>query len=261
MGPGEVALGVDVGSTSWKGVALDASGRIVARRVEATNPRIEGQTERLVAELRADSGAGIDAPLGATGYGRKRVPAATRVLTEITCHARGAFHLARRPGVLIDFGGQDTKVIRIGNGGEVSDFRMNDKCAAGTGRFLEVILARLGVPLDQAPEMVARAEGEVAISSTCTVFAESEVISLVAQGEPLESIVLGLHRALSGRVATLAGRLTDGAELFMSGGVALNRAMADALAAAVGRPITVLPEPQLVGALGAALAVLGSDSR
>ena len=111
--------------------------------------------------------------------------------------------------------------------------------------------------LDQAPELVARAEGAVVISSTCTVFAESEVISLVAQGEPLESIVVGLHRALSGRVATLAGRLVDGAELFMSGGVALNRAMADALAAAVGRPITVLPEPQLVGALGAALAVSG----
>jgi len=254
MGAGPLALGVDVGSTSWKGVAVDAGGSIVARRVEATDPRIEGQTERLVAELRADSGAGSDAPLGATGYGRKRVPAATRILTEITCHARGAFHLTRRAGVLIDFGGQDTKVIRIGAGGEVSDFRMNDKCAAGTGRFLEVILARLGVGLDQAPELVARAAGEVAISSTCTVFAESEVISLVAQGEPLPAIVLGLHRALAGRVATLAGRLVDGAELFMSGGVALNRAMADALAAAVGRPITVLPEPQLVGALGAALS-------
>jgi len=257
MGSGAVVLGVDVGSTSWKGVAVDSAGRIVARRVEATDPRIEAQTERLAAELRAASGAGDDAPLGATGYGRKRVPAATRILTEITCHARGAYHLTGRPGVLVDFGGQDTKVIRIGDGGEVSDFRMNDKCAAGTGRFLEVILARLGVGLDQAPELVARAAGEVAISSTCTVFAESEVISLVAQGEPLPAIVLGLHRALSGRVATLAGRLVDGAELFMSGGVALNRAMADALAAAVGRPITVLPEPQLVGALGAALSVSG----
>jgi len=256
MASGAVVLGVDVGSTSWKGVAVDSAGRIVARRVEATDPRIEAQTERLVAELRAISGAGHDAPLGATGYGRKRVPAATRILTEITCHARGAYHLTGRPGVLIDFGGQDTKVIRIGDGGEVSDFRMNDKCAAGTGRFLEVILARLGVGLDQAPELVARAAGEVAISSTCTVFAESEVISLVAQGEPLPAIVLGLHRALSGRVATLAGRLVDDAELFMSGGVALNRAMADALAAAVGRPITVLPEPQLVGALGAAVSVL-----
>ena len=158
--------------------------------------------------------------------------------------------------MLIDIGGQDTKVIRIGDGGEVTDFPMNDKCAAGTGRFLEVILGRLEVALDDAPALVAAATGEVPISSTCTVFAESEVISLVAQGEPLEAIVVGLHHALCNRVATLAGRIADGAELFMSGGVALNRAMADALSAALGRPITVLPEPQLVGALGAALSVL-----
>ena len=248
MAAGPAALGVDIGSTAWKGVAVDGSGAIVARRIEATEPRIEQQTERLLAALRADVGADDDLPLGATGYGRKRATGATRILTEITCHARGAYHLTGRPGVLIDFGGQDTKVIRIGDGGEVADFRMNDKCAAGTGRFLEVILGRLGINLDDAPELVARADGVVPISSTCTVFAESEVISLVAQGEPLEAIVVGLHRALSARVATL--------ELFMSGGVALNRAMADALAGALGRPITVLPDPQLVGALGAALSVM-----
>jgi predicted CoA-substrate-specific enzyme activase len=256
MGSEPVALGVDIGSTAWKGVAVDRDGTIVARRIEATDPRIEQQTERLLAALRQELGSGSSLPLGATGYGRKRAAGATRVLTEITCHARGAFHLIRRPGVLIDFGGQDTKVIRIGDGGEVTDFRMNDKCAAGTGRFLEVILGRLGVALDDAPVLVGAATGEVPISSTCTVFAESEVISLVAQGEPLEAIVLGLHHALSNRVATLAGRLADGAEVVMSGGVALNRAMADALADALGRPITVLPDPQLVGALGAALSVL-----
>jgi predicted CoA-substrate-specific enzyme activase len=256
MASAAAALGVDIGSTSWKGVAVSSAGAIVAHRVEPTDPRIEQQTERLVAALRSDCGSAADLPLGATGYGRKRAAGASRILTEITCHARGAFHLAGRPGVLIDFGGQDTKVIRIGAGGEVAEFRMNDKCAAGTGRFLEVILGRLGVALDDAPELVAAATGEVPISSTCTVFAESEVISLVAQGEPLEAIVLGLHRALSNRVATLAGRLVDGTEVFMSGGVALNRAMADALATALARPITVLPDPQLVGALGAALSVL-----
>jgi predicted CoA-substrate-specific enzyme activase len=222
--------------------------------VEAAEPRIEQQTSRLLGSLRSTSGAGEAVPVAATGYGRKRVPGA-RALTEITCHARGAFARAGRAAVLVDMGGQDTKVIRIGDGGEVSDFRMNDKCAAGTGRFLEVILARLGVGLDQAPELVARAAGEVVISSTCTVFAESEVISLVAQGEPLPAIVLGLHRALSGRVATLAGRLVDDAELFMSGGVALNAAMVAALQEALGRPVKVLPDPQLVGALGAALSV------
>jgi predicted CoA-substrate-specific enzyme activase len=250
-----LTFGVDIGSTTWKGVAIDGDGRIVADHVEPTEPRVEEQTARALGRLRARCGADDLTPLGATGYGRKRVHGASRVLTEITCHARGAFHRAHRAGVLIDFGGQDTKVIRFGNGGEVHDFAMNDKCAAGTGRFLEFILGRLGVPLDDAPELVSRAARVVPISSTCTVFAESEVISLVAEGEPVEAIVKGLHAALASRVAALAGRLEEGAELFMSGGVALNRAMADSLADAIGRSITVLPEPQLVGALGAALAV------
>jgi predicted CoA-substrate-specific enzyme activase len=249
------ALGVDIGSTTWKGVVIDATGSILAHSVEPTNPRIEEQTVRLIGELRHRCGAGESTPVGATGYGRKRVPQARRVLTEITCHARGAFSLAGRPGVLVDFGGQDTKVIRIGPAGEVMDFRMNDKCAAGTGRFLEVILGRLGVDLDAAPQLVAGASGEVPISSTCTVFAESEVISLVAQGEALEDIVVGLHTALANRVVALAGRVDGQSEIFMSGGVALNRAMTDALGRALGRDISVLPQPQLVGALGAALAV------
>jgi predicted CoA-substrate-specific enzyme activase len=134
---------------------------------------------------------------------------------------------------------------------------MNDKCAAGTGRFLEVILERLHVELDDAAAMAERAANAISISSTCTVFAESEVISLMAQGKPVEDIVLGLHRSLASRVAALGGRMKDGREAFMSGGVALNQAMADALSEAIGRQITVLEQPQLVGALGAALAVLG----
>jgi predicted CoA-substrate-specific enzyme activase len=229
---------------------------VVSHIVEPTDPRIEEQTGRLLDELRGRFGSNVSAPVGATGYGRKRVPEANRVLTEITCHARGAYSLVGRPGVLIDFGGQDTKVIRIGSGGEVTDFRMNDKCAAGTGRFLEVILGRLGVDLEAAPTLVAEAGGEVPISSTCTVFAESEVISLVAQGEAVEDIVVGLHNALSSRVVALAGRVDDRSEIFMSGGVALNRAMTDSLSRSLDREITVLPQPQLVGALGAALAVL-----
>jgi activator of 2-hydroxyglutaryl-CoA dehydratase len=123
-----------------------------------------------------------------------------------------------------------------------------------------VILGRLHVPLVEAPATVARAKNAVTVSSTCTVFAESEVISLLAQGAPIEDIVLGLHRALAARVAALAGRMHEGREVFMSGGVALNDAMSDALALAVGRPITVLPRPQLVGALGAALAVAAGSS-
>ncbi len=248
---GAAALGIDAGSTTCKAVAVDAAGRIVGRRLEPASPRIDEQSARLLAERRAEAGG--DPPVGATGYGRKRV-AAGRILTEITCHARGAFALLGRPGLLVDMGGQDTKVIRLGRGGEVLDFSMNDKCAAGTGRFLEVILARLDVPFDEVSAHVLRAGRAVPVSSTCTVFAESEVISLVARGEPLDGIVKGLHAALASRVSALA-RAPEGTEIFMSGGVALNPAMVAALAEVFGRKVHVVPEPQFVGALGAALTV------
>jgi predicted CoA-substrate-specific enzyme activase len=248
-----VAIGVDVGSTTCKAVAVDAAGHPVAHRVEPTDPRIEPQVERMVRELRQETGTA--GPVGATGYGRKRV-ASARALTEITCHARGAFAAVRRAGVLVDMGGQDTKVIRIGPSGEVLDFAMNDKCAAGTGRFLEVILGRLRVPFTDVFDQVSRAARAVPVSSTCTVFAESEVISLVAGGEPLEGILRGLHQALASRVAALARGTAGSGEVFMSGGVALNAAMVVALREALGRPVRVVPEPQLVGALGAALSVL-----
>jgi len=235
------ALGVDAGSTTFKAVSIDAGGAILGRIVEPATPHVEAQIARMVATLR--DGGRKDLPLGATGYGRKRIQAG-RALTEITCHARGAYARMREPGVLVDIGGQDTKVVRIGPGGQVLDFAMNDKCAAGTGRFLEVILARLHVPLEDVAGAVARATRAVPVSSTCTVFAESEVISLVAQGEPLEGIVKGLHQALASRVAALARVAGADGPLLMSGGVAL------------GRRVTVVPEPQLVGALGAALSVL-----
>ena len=247
------AIGVDVGSTTCKVVAIDGAGALVDRRVEPTDPRIERQVERLVGEVRAASGR--DLPVGATGYGRKRVPGA-RALTEITCHARGAFARAGRAGTLVDMGGQDTKVIRIGPSGEVVDFAMNDKCAAGTGRFLEVILGRLQVPFEGLAELVAGASRPVPVSSTCTVFAESEVISLVASDEPLDGIVKGLHVALASRVAALARGVPAGDEILMSGGVALNGAMVASLREALSRAVRVLPDPQLTGAVGAALSVL-----
>jgi (R)-2-hydroxyacyl-CoA dehydratese activating ATPase len=245
------AIGLDAGSATCKGVAIDAAGRILARRLERASPRVDEQAARMIGELRAEAGG--DPPVGATGYGRKRV-AAARNLTEITCHARGAFALVARPGLLIDVGGQDTKLMRIGAGGEVLDFTMNDKCAAGTGRFLEVILAQLQVPLADVGEVAARAARAVSISSTCTVFAESEVISLIANGEPLAGIVKGLHASLATRVAAMAAFAPE-ADVWMSGGVALNAAMRAALAEALGRPVRVVPEPQYVGALGAALSV------
>lgn len=249
------ALGVDSGSTTWKAVVVDAAGTVLAHRLAPTHPRIAEQTVRELAALREQVGAPEDLPVGATGYGRKRVQA-TRRITEITCHARGAFHHVRRAAVLVDMGGQDTKVIQIGPDGGVVDFAMNDKCAAGTGRFLEVLLSRLDVPWQAVADQVAAAERSVSVSSTCTVFAESEVISLVAEGEPVEGILRGVHESLARRVAALAGTLPADAPVLMSGGVSLDAAMVRALAEAIGRPVEVVTQPQLVGALGAALSVL-----
>jgi len=253
--PSPAALGVDSGSTTWKAVAVDASGTVMAHRLAPTHPRIEEQTIRELAALREHVGAAEDVPVGATGYGRKRVRA-TRRVTEITCHALGAFHHVGRSAVLVDMGGQDTKVIQIGPDGSVEDFAMNDKCAAGTGRFLEVLLSRLDVEWDDVAEQVASADRSVPVSSTCTVFAESEVISLVAEGEPVEGILRGVHESLARRVAALAGALPPDAPVLMSGGVSLDPAMVSALSEAIGRTVEVLPQPQLVGALGAALSVL-----
>ncbi len=249
-----VTLGVDAGSTTWKGVVLDGAGEILDSVVVASEPLVEQQTRMELAKLREATCAPRETPVGATGYGRKRV-GADRAITEITCHARGAFHLTAKAGVLVDMGGQDSKVIRIGSDGMVADFSMNDKCAAGTGRFLEVLLGRLKVGWDQVPGLVDSAESAVSVSSTCTVFAESEVISLMAEGEPVPGILKGVHLSLASRVAALAGILPDDIEVFMSGGVALGGAMVNALAKELGRPVTVLAEPQLVGALGAALSV------
>jgi len=248
-------IGIDVGSTTTKVVAVDDAGAIVSWLLEPGEPRVREQASRMVASLRDKIGGG-GFPVGATGYGRKLVREATKVVTEISCHARGAFHRTGKACVLIDIGGQDTKIVRVGPGGEVADFTMNDKCAAGTGRFLEVILPRLGVAWDEVATRYQNAPRPVSISSTCTVFAESEVISLLANGESVEGIVKGLHTALADRVAALAGRLLAGAPaVFLSGGVARNEAMVAALSAKLQRDVAVVPDPQLVGALGAALSV------
>lgn len=250
------AIGIDVGSTTFKAVVIDSAGAVLKSFIEPTHPRMEEQLARALDALRAAVTMPADMPMGATGYGRKRVVGG-RVITEITCHARGAFFRQRSPLTLIDVGGQDTKVIRVGGRGDVLDFAMNDKCAAGTGRFLEVILARLSVPLADVTARVAAAPRAVTVSSTCTVFAESEVVSLVAQGEPLDGILRGLHQSLASRVAALASRFVEETPVFLSGGVALNGAMVEALTQSLGKAIAVVPEPQLVGALGAALSVAG----
>ena len=247
------ALGLDLGSATTKLVGIDAAGTIVWSALEESEPRAELQAGRMLEAAREAAG-GARVPLVATGYGRKLVAGAGKAVTEITCHARGVYRATGRGGTLVDIGGQDSKVIVIAEDGTVLDFAMNDKCAAGTGRFLENTAARLRVPVDRMGELALRAGGEVSISSTCTVFAESEIVSMIARGVAVDHIVRGLHRSLTARVASLvraAGPLRP--PLTVSGGVARSPAVRAMLEEALGEPVVLPDHPQLMGAYGAAL--------
>ena len=247
------AIGVDAGSTTCKVVAVDADSRIVAWRLEPALALIEEQAKSLVDDVSAKAGASVAPTVVATGYGRKLVANAARSVTEITCHATGVFKEFKRPGTLVDIGGQDSKVIVIGPEGRVIDFVMNDKCAAGTGRFLEHAAARLGVSLESMSERALAAETEETISSTCTVFAESEIISLIAHGASVDAIMRGLHRSLISRVVAMVSSVGLRPPLMLSGGVAKNAALCKMLGESLGEPVSLPSEPQLMGAYGAAL--------
>ena len=188
----------------------------------------------------------------ATGYGRVSVPYAGKTVTEITCHGRGATYLFGGDGTVVDVGGQDTKVIQL-SGGKVRKFVMNDKCAAGTGKFLEVIADRMGVAQSDLAALAAAGE-PTAISSMCTVFAESEVISLIGRGEPRENIANGVIESVVGRVASLAGNLVSG-EVFLTGGLCENGYVVERIASHLGVPVKTSPDARYAGAIGAALSV------
>lgn len=256
-GPADRAgVGVDVGSTATKLAVVDVYGELVHTALMPTGYSSVDAAARARECLEA-AGFSPDRPgvrVVATGYGRVAVPFADKVVTEITCHGRGAAHLFGGQGTVIDVGGQDTKVIRL-RGGRVTKFVMNDKCAAGTGRFLEVMADRLGVGHDELSEL-ARAGEPIKISSMCTVFAESEVISLVGRGEPRESIARGVVESVVGRVATLAGSAGGAAPYFLTGGLCDNAYVVERLSATLGAPVTTCPEARYAGAIGAALAAL-----
>ncbi|MBN1106503.1 MAG: 2-hydroxyglutaryl-CoA dehydratase [Deltaproteobacteria bacterium] len=247
--------GIDVGSLSTEVVILDPYQGIAGYSIVETGAHSTEAAEEALAGALARAGIerGNLTRIVATGYGRVSVPLADRKITEISCHAMGACHLFPDTGTVIDIGGQDSKVIRVGEGGRVLDFTMNDKCAAGTGRFLEVMAAKLRVSLEEMATLSLRSKKEVPISSVCTVFAESEVVSLVAQNHPREEIIRGLHRAVVNRVWSMVKALGVSGRVTMSGGVAKNRGVVVLMEEKIGRPIHVYKEPQIVGALGAAL--------
>lgn len=264
------ALGIDVGSTTTKIVGIDAQGDLVWHFLEQADPRVEDQVERFLGYAGkvippfvppasgGDERGGI--PLIATGYGRNLVRQATRKVTEITCHAKGVYRELHHGGTLVDIGGQDSKVIGISPKGDVIDFVMNDKCAAGTGRFLENTANRLGVTLDSMGEVALSATEEAPISSTCTVFAESEVISLIAHGVAVESILRGLHRSLIKRILAMIRTVGLTPPLMLSGGVVRNPAIAQMLEEETGEKVVLPLYPQLMGAYGAALIALSMQN-
>jgi predicted CoA-substrate-specific enzyme activase len=224
--------------------------------LEQAEPRVEDQVARFLERARQEAKTQNAIPLIATGYGRRLVHQATRQVTEITCHARGVFWEFHHGGTLVDIGGQDSKVIGISPQGQVVDFVMNDKCAAGTGRFLENTAGRLQVPVERLGEEALSTSQEVSISSTCTVFAESEVISLIAHGVPVPSILRGLHRSLIRRIAAMIRTVGLLPPLMLSGGVAHNAAIRHMLSLETEEQVVLPRHPQLVGAHGAALFAL-----
>jgi predicted CoA-substrate-specific enzyme activase len=250
-----IHAGIDAGSRTIKVVLLDAgSSRLLGTGISDQGIEQARLAEALYDRTLHDAGvqrADVQAVV-ATGYGRTRVHFADTTITEITCHARGVHHLMPDARTIIEIGGQDSKVIQLEDSGRVRDFSMNDRCAAGTGRFLEVVASRLGVSLAELGELSRQSEAPAAISSTCVVFAETEIIGLLAEGASTPDIAAGIQSALAARIATLAGRALAQPVCF-TGGVALQAGMIRALEGALGLPVRVAPSPQFTGALGAAL--------
>lgn len=247
-------IGIDIGSTATKLVVLDEAGEVAYVDVMPTGFSSVEAAARAKEALLAkgfDVGA-ADARVVATGYGRVSVPYAHKVVTEITCHGLGAARLFGPDGVVIDVGGQDTKVIRL-KAGRVVKFIMNDKCAAGTGRFLEVMSDKLGVSQQELSRLASDGEDlGIKISSMCTVFAESEVISLVGRGEPREGIAFGVLESVASRVASLSGGFSDEGPFFLTGGLCDNGYFISLIGNLIGAPVSSCPNARFAGALGAA---------
>ena len=245
------AIGLDIGSTGTKTLVL-RDGEPLAELVRPTGWNSGEAAAAVAEELRERGIDPAEWPCVATGYGRISVPFARRTVTEITCHARGAaalFGLDR--GTVVDIGGQDTKVIRLENGA-AADFLMNDKCSAGTGRFLEVMANTMGISPGELCRL-AEGGGGVEISSMCTVFAESEVISLIGRGESRENIAHAVVRSIVRKVAAQFRRLEGGGPVCLTGGMCQCGSLVSALAEELGTPVATCPRARFAGALGAAL--------
>lgn len=247
--------GIDAGSRTIKVVLWDAVRQSVwARGLADQGVQQETLAMNLVDRLLGESGRTRQdlTRTVATGYARSSIRLAAETITEITCHARGVRHVHPQVRTVVEIGGQDSKLIRLDESGTVRDFAMNDRCAAGTGSFLEMLARKLNVSLDELGRLAAHSRAPAMISSTCAVFAETEIIGLLSGGATVPDIVAGALASIASRLTGMAGSRVDAPVIF-TGGVARIAGMERALSEALGQPVQIASDPQYTGALGAAL--------
>lgn len=250
-----IHAGIDIGSRTIKTVLFDRDKQaIIGHALWDQGVDQEGMARGQYAEVLKDAGVTSEDVTGvvATGYGRNAIAFADTAVTEITCHAVGVRHLCPDAQTIIDIGGEDSKVLQLDGQGHVHDFVMNDRCAAGTGRFLEVVAKRLQGDLTSVAEAARGSDAPATISSMCVVFAETEIIGLLASGASREDIMAGVQASIAARIHSMVGRRAKG-PYYLTGGVALVPGMAEAISKALQHPITVCEHAQLTGALGAAI--------
>ncbi len=250
--------GVDIGSTTAKSVVINEKGEILGKSLAPVGVKIVEDAEKSFEAAVRDANlekSDVEFIVG-TGYGRFKVYFGQAIVTEISCHAKGAHFLFPNTRTVLDIGGQDTKAIRVNEFGEVEDFAMNDKCSAGTGRFLDICAEALGYHVSEIGEASLKATFPVKISSTCTVFAESEVISQVSRGKTPENILAGLHRSIAYRSISLLRRVGIVPDITFTGGVSRNVGLVRTLEELLDMKINVSPLSQYLGAFGAALFAL-----
>lgn len=254
----DLVAGIDSGSTSTNVVIMNKDRKILSYSIVRTGAKSQNGAENAMREALNKLSIGRDklSKIISTGYGRVSIPFADEEVTEITCHGKAAYFLNNSVRTIIDIGGQDSKVIKLDDKGNVVDFAMNDKCAAGTGRFLEMMSRALEVPLEEMGDSSLNWTVDIDITSMCTVFAESEVVSLIAQNKEIADIIHGLNKSVAAKTASLVNRVGKKDSFMMTGGVAKNIGVVNCLEEKLGEKIFVPEEPQIVGAIGAALIAL-----
>lgn len=249
------AAGVDVGSTQTKAIIVDEQGTIVARALTDTGAYLVRAAERAFQKALEEAGLQREhvGQVTGTGYGRFKVEFGDAQVTEISCHAKGAWALIPATRTVIDIGGQDTKAIKVSDRGEVLDFAMNDKCAAGSGRFLTNSAEAVGLDVSEMGERSLTAKQPVRLSTVCTIFVESDILTYLAQGKKVDDILAGVHGAIAARTVALVRRVGAESEVTMTGGVAKNVGIVNALREKLALPVNVSPDSHFTGALGAAI--------